>query len=384
MAGTKRSIAYLEGRFETGDIPTQQDFYDWLASFVHLDDQYFLGAYVSLAALQSAHPTATVGDYAYVDAGAASDILLYVWDSSDAAWVLSGSGTTPDATNTLKGKLKLFTEVTDEQRTDGSPSEEAITDHINKSNFNYSFESKVSPIAHAEDYRQRAFLKNVIYRLKQSHIVGSGGGDYVKALESVAAFSQGELWIKFTGDDFTATLERKIVVTTGTLSTITPAVSRVHDFQRFKKLIPKYLLKSGTGAATTDVDAAIYNAKTMAELRVYVERWVLDDASTFGDKPYYPPRVSTKFFNGIGSHPFYDRFYLRGVSGTLNDADYLFEKVQASYATIKALTVQASQVNDRGYVVIPFTCELANCLKVTLNGSAGSSTITDQFINIKL
>lgn len=35
MAGTPRSIAYLEGRFETGDIPTQQDFYDLFASYTH-------------------------------------------------------------------------------------------------------------------------------------------------------------------------------------------------------------------------------------------------------------------------------------------------------------------------------------------------------------
>lgn len=35
MAGTQRDISYLEGKFETGDIPTQQDFYDLFASFVH-------------------------------------------------------------------------------------------------------------------------------------------------------------------------------------------------------------------------------------------------------------------------------------------------------------------------------------------------------------
>ena len=38
MAGTKRSIAYLESVFETGDVPTQQNFYDLFASYLHLDD----------------------------------------------------------------------------------------------------------------------------------------------------------------------------------------------------------------------------------------------------------------------------------------------------------------------------------------------------------
>lgn len=35
MPGTQRDIPFLEGKFETGDIPTQQDFYDLFASFVH-------------------------------------------------------------------------------------------------------------------------------------------------------------------------------------------------------------------------------------------------------------------------------------------------------------------------------------------------------------
>ncbi len=36
MPGTLRSIAYLESKFQTGDVPTQQDFYDLFASFKHL------------------------------------------------------------------------------------------------------------------------------------------------------------------------------------------------------------------------------------------------------------------------------------------------------------------------------------------------------------
>ena len=50
MAGTKRSIAYLETKFETGDIPAQVDFYDWLASFRHLDAALVPREAVALAA----------------------------------------------------------------------------------------------------------------------------------------------------------------------------------------------------------------------------------------------------------------------------------------------------------------------------------------------
>lgn len=35
MPGTPQTIAYLESKFETGDIPTQQDFMDLFASFLH-------------------------------------------------------------------------------------------------------------------------------------------------------------------------------------------------------------------------------------------------------------------------------------------------------------------------------------------------------------
>lgn len=35
MAGTARTIVYLESKFQTGDIPTQQDFYDLFVSYVH-------------------------------------------------------------------------------------------------------------------------------------------------------------------------------------------------------------------------------------------------------------------------------------------------------------------------------------------------------------
>lgn len=35
MPGTQRDIPYLEEKFQTGDIPTQQDFYDLFASYIH-------------------------------------------------------------------------------------------------------------------------------------------------------------------------------------------------------------------------------------------------------------------------------------------------------------------------------------------------------------
>lgn len=279
--------------------------------------------------------------------------------------------------------------------TDGDKGDVNVTDNgqtwtvktkPDKPNFQYeNFESDyVGLISTINDYSPRPQLSEIVYRLKPSHVVGSGGSNYTKALETIATYSRGELWVKFTGDDFTVTLERKIVATTGTLATITPSVSRPADFERWKRLIPKFRLRSGTGAATVDVQISVYNPKTMSETRVYVERWELDDATTFGDKPWYPPRLSTRFSNSIISHPFKDRYFLLGVANVLNDADFEYEKAQAAYSTIKTLTAQFGSVNERGYLVIPFVCEPANCLQVTYNNSLGTSTITDQFLKVWL
>jgi hypothetical protein len=55
------------------------------------DTQYWKGEYLTLAALQAAHPTAVPGSYAYVDGGAGIETLKYIWDSSDAEWVQGGA-----------------------------------------------------------------------------------------------------------------------------------------------------------------------------------------------------------------------------------------------------------------------------------------------------
>lgn len=52
-----------------------------------LEGSKFKGEYVSLSALQAAHPSPEVGSYAYVDAGVGELVTKYIWDSSDESWV---------------------------------------------------------------------------------------------------------------------------------------------------------------------------------------------------------------------------------------------------------------------------------------------------------
>lgn len=58
-----------------------------------LESSKFLGVYVSLAALNSAHATASAGNYADVDEGVGVDVKRYIWDSTDSKFVLmQGAG----------------------------------------------------------------------------------------------------------------------------------------------------------------------------------------------------------------------------------------------------------------------------------------------------
>lgn len=84
--------------------------------------EHFKGKYTTLAALVAANPSGAVGDYALVDAGPGHDAKMFIWDGDDNIWVLSsGSGVSPDATESNSGIIELATIAealgrTDDQR----------------------------------------------------------------------------------------------------------------------------------------------------------------------------------------------------------------------------------------------------------------------------
>jgi len=75
--------------YESANIETEISAGDWELIGGSGGATYFLGVYASLVALQTAYPTASPGNYAYVDTGIGSDIVTYIWDDDDADWVLS-------------------------------------------------------------------------------------------------------------------------------------------------------------------------------------------------------------------------------------------------------------------------------------------------------
>ena len=69
---------------ELGPVATSNDYAD-------LDNKpanLYLGVYVSLAALNIAHPTALPGNSANVDTGVGDDVQRYLWDDNGSEWVL--------------------------------------------------------------------------------------------------------------------------------------------------------------------------------------------------------------------------------------------------------------------------------------------------------
>ncbi|MFZ2432524.1 MAG: hypothetical protein WAW57_15400, partial [Lutibacter sp.] len=72
-------------------------------------NQHFKGVYLTLAALNAAHPTASAGDYAQVNETGAADVLNYNWDAEENLWIpnaVGGSGATntdelPEGTSNL-------------------------------------------------------------------------------------------------------------------------------------------------------------------------------------------------------------------------------------------------------------------------------------------
>lgn len=87
----------------TGTVAYTQAEKDKLAG---LEAPPFLGVYPTLAALNTAHPTATPGQYAHVDAGVGDDVKVYSWDDSDAVFVEQAGASSAETPASIKNKYE--------------------------------------------------------------------------------------------------------------------------------------------------------------------------------------------------------------------------------------------------------------------------------------
>lgn len=76
------------------------------AKLASLAASRFLGIYATLTALQAAHPAPPAGSFAYVDQGASTDIMSYIWDANDLKYVPQASGNTQETPESIKVKYE--------------------------------------------------------------------------------------------------------------------------------------------------------------------------------------------------------------------------------------------------------------------------------------
>ncbi len=86
-------IKAVRDRYEQ-EITRLTSDYDEIEERINTLETHFKGVFLSLQALQSAFPTANVGDYANVDPGSGAEILRYIWDDTNSAWVIGGGNLT--------------------------------------------------------------------------------------------------------------------------------------------------------------------------------------------------------------------------------------------------------------------------------------------------
>jgi hypothetical protein len=71
-------------------------------------NEHYKGSYTTLVALETAHPTASAGDYALVDAGNGQDAIFYIWDNTDTAWIPSASAVLNTTDTLTEGSTNLY------------------------------------------------------------------------------------------------------------------------------------------------------------------------------------------------------------------------------------------------------------------------------------
>ena len=71
-----------------------------------LESSKFLGTYISLSALEAAHPAPAEGSYGHVDTGAGNEVAVYIWDSNDNAYFEQAAASSAETAASIKAKYE--------------------------------------------------------------------------------------------------------------------------------------------------------------------------------------------------------------------------------------------------------------------------------------
>ena len=197
-----------------------------------LESSHFKGQYVDTTALNTAHPTASIGDYANVDGGVGNDVLRYIWDDDDTVWVeqLGSSAVLSDAqiktqyennadtnayTDTEKSKLSG---IEDSANVNLSTIEmEAVISHDNLQNINADEHidwslTNVKNI-HADNYTDT----NTTYSIQDGELSQNNLTDALKTQYDLAEANNADTVLYNVSGSFTAS-QRATFVTTEDMS----------------------------------------------------------------------------------------------------------------------------------------------------------------------
>lgn len=192
----------------TGTLSDQTDLQDALDLKLDAADynDRFLGLYASLFDLQAAHPTASAGDYAQVDLGIGTDVIVYAWDVNDAKWAAVGSSAIANTDALPEGSTNLYhtsQRVRDVALTGFSASNTPIT----------ATDSIVQAFGKAQGQINTLAAATPAYLFSQSNktirSVGTASNSTLSAFGSNLSFDEGflqlndilefEFWIKTAG-----------------------------------------------------------------------------------------------------------------------------------------------------------------------------------------
>lgn len=133
-------------------------------------NQHFKGKHTTLAALQTAYPTANAGDYGQVDVGAGGNVVNYNWDD-EAGWVIGSAGS--GATNT-------------DQLPEGS------------SNLYFTSARAIAALVSTlTDYVTNSVLTNALTGKQETLVSGSN----IKTINNTSILGSGDLTISAGGGD---------------------------------------------------------------------------------------------------------------------------------------------------------------------------------------
>lgn len=198
-------------------IDNLQDALDLKLDAADYNDR-FLGLYASLFDLQAAHPTASAGDYAQVDLGIGTDVIIYAWDVDDAKWAAVGSSPIANTDALPEGSSNLYhtsQRVRDVTLTGFTASNTPIT----------ATDSIVQAAGKAQGQIDALAAVTPVYIFTQSNktirSVGTALGSTLSAFGSDLSFASGflqlndilefEFWIKTAGAS-TGTVQMRLSV----------------------------------------------------------------------------------------------------------------------------------------------------------------------------